>query len=87
MNANIAWTAWRKSSHSGQTSNCVEVAQATWRKSSHSGGSGNCVEVSDDLPAAVGVRDSKDPNGPVLVFTPGAWRAFVAGVKNSEFGR
>nr|WP_285775285.1 DUF397 domain-containing protein [Microtetraspora sp. NBRC 13810] len=35
----------------------------------------------------VGVRDSKDPSGPALIFTPGEWRTFVSGVKAGEFGR
>ncbi|WP_433394256.1 DUF397 domain-containing protein [Micromonospora sp. KLBMP9576] len=39
---------------------------------------GTCVEVADNLAGVVGVRDSKDPAGPALVFTPTAWRAFVA---------
>lgn len=62
------------------------LARASWRKSSYSGGSGNCVEVAGDLPGALGVRDSKDPAGPVLVVTPGSWRAFTTRVKNGEFG-
>lgn len=49
-----------------------------WKKSSRSSGNGGeCVEVADDLGGAVGVRDSKDPAGPVLSFEPAAWRAFV----------
>ena len=63
----------------------VNLAQATWRKSSHSGGAQDCVEIAGSLPGAVGVRDSKNPDGTALVFTPRAWRAFVAGVKNGEF--
>lgn len=35
------------------------------------------MEVADNLPGVVAVRDSKDPDGPALVFTPDAWRAFV----------
>ncbi|MEU3251336.1 DUF397 domain-containing protein [Streptomyces sp. NPDC006997] len=46
-----------------------------WRKSSHSGGdSGDCLEVNDEVGA---VRDSKNPTGPALVFSPTAWRAFL----------
>ncbi|MFF5203182.1 DUF397 domain-containing protein [Micromonospora sp. SD19] len=56
----------------------MELTGARWRKSTRSNGSGgNCVEVADNIPGVVAVRDSKDPGGPVLVFTPGAWRAFV----------
>jgi hypothetical protein len=61
----------------------VDPATATWTKSSHSHNNG-CVEVAhgDDL---VAVRDSKDPSGPVLLFTPKEWRAFLAGVRDGEF--
>ncbi|MFY1689207.1 DUF397 domain-containing protein [Plantactinospora sp. WMMB782] len=49
-----------------------------WRRSSRSGqNGGNCVEVADNLPGRVLVRDSKDPHGPVLTFTPDTWHAFV----------
>jgi hypothetical protein len=57
----------------------MELNGARWRKSTRSSGNGgNCVEVADNLPDVVGVRDSKDPTGPALAFTPTAWRAFVA---------
>ncbi|MEO3743373.1 DUF397 domain-containing protein [Plantactinospora sp. B5E13] len=59
----------------------MELTGARWRKSSRSSGNGgNCVEVADNLPHIVGVRDSKDPSGPALVFAPDAWRAFVGTV-------
>jgi hypothetical protein len=76
---------WRKSSHSGGNGgNCVEVA-APWQKSSHSGGNGgDCVEVARELPTAVAVRDSKDPDGPRLIFTPQAWAAFTAAVRTGD---
>ena len=62
------------------------LSNVTWRKSSHSGGNGGeCVEVAllpDDGRA---VRDSKDPEGPKLVFAPAMWRAFTASVKGGAF--
>ncbi|MEV4710220.1 DUF397 domain-containing protein [Micromonospora sp. NPDC049374] len=57
-----------------------DLTNARWRKSSRSG-EGECVEVADDLAGAVGVRDSKDVGGPVLLFAPAQWRSFVNGVK------
>ncbi len=53
-----------------------DLSRAQWRKSSYSGNSGNCIEVAE-LDHAIVVRDSKDPNGPVLVFGAGSWRVFV----------
>ncbi|MGW2627668.1 DUF397 domain-containing protein [Micromonospora taraxaci] len=47
-----------------------------WRTSTRSGGEGDCVEVAG-FAETVGVRDSKDRQGPVLTFTPSAWTAFV----------
>jgi hypothetical protein len=53
-----------------------------WRKASYSGnGGGSCVEVASNLPRLVAVRDSKDPNGPVLTIESADWRDFVAEVK------
>jgi hypothetical protein len=51
----------------------------TWRKSTYSFSNGNCVEVADLPSGGVAIRDSKDPSGPVLTFTPAQWRAFTAG--------
>jgi hypothetical protein len=59
----------------------------SWIKSSLSFSNGNCVEVADLTPGIIGVRDSKDPEGAVLRFTPGEWKAFVGGVRNGEFDR
>ncbi|MBG0828274.1 DUF397 domain-containing protein [Planomonospora sp. ID67723] len=44
-------------------------------------------EVADNLPGVVAVRDSKNPDGPKLVFAPAEWRAFVGGVKAGAFDR
>ena len=43
---------------------------AVWKKSSRSAGQGECVEVATNLTGIVAVRDSKDKEGPALVFTP-----------------
>lgn len=56
-----------------------------WKKSVRSATNGNCVEVAALDDGQVGVRDSKHRSGPVLVFTPDEWNAFVGGVKDGEF--
>ncbi|MEQ4301867.1 DUF397 domain-containing protein [Plantactinospora sp. B6F1] len=59
----------------------ADLTGAIWRKSTRSSNGGStCVEVAKNLPDIVGVRDSKDPAGPVLTFGPTAWRAFVRDV-------
>jgi hypothetical protein len=64
----------------------IDLSRAVWAKSSHSGGNGGqCVEVASNLPGIVAVRDSKDPDGPKLIFTPDEWRAFAAGIRGGEF--
>jgi hypothetical protein len=56
-----------------------QVEFGEFRKSSRSDGGSNCVEVADATNgSAVRVRDSKDPGGPVLVFSAAAWRGFIA---------
>lgn len=58
----------------------------TWRKASFSGDQGgDCVEVADLPNGGRLVRDSKNPTGPRLAFTPGEWTAFVKGVRAGEF--
>ncbi|MFF0461550.1 DUF397 domain-containing protein [Streptomyces mexicanus] len=59
-----------------------DLSTAEWHKSSYSGGGGdNCLEVTHDFPALVPVRDSKNPDGPKLVFPAEAWSAFVSALK------
>ncbi|MBF6163560.1 DUF397 domain-containing protein [Streptomyces gardneri] len=62
-----------------------ELSSAKWFKSSHSGGGEACVEVGWLDAVRVGVRDSKNPTGPVLTFTPGGWDAFTACVRDGAF--
>lgn len=45
----------------------------------------NCVEAATNLSGLVAVRDSKDPAGPALAFSPAAWSEFLAGVRNGDF--
>ena len=60
--------------------------EMVWRKSSRSAGNGNCVEVRFAL-GTVGVRDSKDPSGPILEFGAESWRTFVDSVRRGELDR
>ncbi|MCW2639774.1 MAG: hypothetical protein JWP76_2080 [Dactylosporangium sp.] len=59
-----------------------DLTGAAWRKSTRSSNQGNCVEVADNRPGVVYVRDSKDPDGPVLSFESDAWRAFIEDIKS-----
>jgi hypothetical protein len=60
------------------------LADATWRKSTRSDGGQNCVEVAVAT-GLVGVRDTKDRNGPTLAFGPGAWQTFLQGLGQARF--
>jgi hypothetical protein len=70
----------------------VDLSGAAWRTSSYSGGNGGqCVEVaaiiSPDKPERLCVvRDSKNPEGPVLAFSPGQWRIFADSIRAERFG-
>lgn len=55
-----------------------DLSGARWRTSTYSGGNNECLEVADNVPHLVPVRDSKRPNGPVITFSPNAWRTFIA---------
>lgn len=58
---------------------------STWKKSTRSSQSGQCLEWSfDHVPGKVAVRDSKNPDGPELIFTTGEWDAFLDGARKGE---
>ena len=58
----------------------VDLSQAQWFKSTHSGGGQDCVEVAFLDDNLIAIRDSKNPTGPALTFTPAEWDAFTATV-------
>jgi hypothetical protein len=57
----------------------------TWRKASRSVGNGECVEISSHL-GRVSIRDSKNPEGPVLSYPAEAFRAFLNTAKRGDSG-
>lgn len=66
-----------------------DLSHAAWRKSSFSANGGNCVEIAEVYvrdSRAVAVRDSKNPHGSVLLFTPEEWRLFTAEVQARRVG-
>ncbi|WP_066955324.1 DUF397 domain-containing protein [Streptomyces lushanensis] len=66
------------------------TTELRWVKSSYSDNGGTCVEWAPAYASATGVvpvRDSKDPGGPVLNVSAGAFASFIEGVKASEFVR
>ncbi|NKY52363.1 DUF397 domain-containing protein [Nocardia vermiculata] len=64
----------------------TELTSANWFKSTRSTGGKECVEVAFLSGDCVGVRDSKNPAGPALVFAPGEWDSFVAAAQSGAFG-
>lgn len=61
-----------------------DLSGAVWRKSTRSNGSGQCVQVAE-VAGVVAMRDSKNPDGPALVFSAAEWRAFVAAARDGQF--
>jgi hypothetical protein len=62
----------------------VAVVCADWRKASRSVNNGQCVEVGSTR-AAVMVRDSVNPSGPVVSYPARAWQGFLATTKAGTF--
>jgi hypothetical protein len=61
------------------------LSPAAWTKSSHSNATGNCVEVAALPGGRVALRNSRDPQGPALIYTREEIAAFVAGARSGDF--
>ncbi|WP_280400222.1 DUF397 domain-containing protein [Nocardia carnea] len=61
----------------------IDLSKAQWFKSSRSGAGREWVEAAFLDGGMVGVRDSKNPTGPALVFTPSEWDAFTTAIQSS----
>jgi hypothetical protein len=63
-----------------------QVPAERWQKSGRSNPSGNCVEMTELADGAgIAVRNSRDPNGPALVYTHEEIEAFILGVRDGDF--
>jgi hypothetical protein len=63
----------------------IDPASLAWRKSSYSEGGGECVETAVLPDRRVALRDSKQPDGAIQLYTAAEWSAFVQGAKAGEF--
>ncbi|WP_280349907.1 DUF397 domain-containing protein [Nocardia abscessus] len=62
----------------------TSLSDVTWFKSSYSSAEKDCVEVAFLGEGSVGVRDSKNPAGPALVFTPTQWDSFTSRIARGD---
>jgi hypothetical protein len=62
----------------------VPDGSLAWRKATKSN-TGGCVELAPTPDGMIAVRDSKNPQGAILLYTPVEWDAFLDGVKRGEF--
>jgi hypothetical protein len=63
-----------------------ERSELTWSKAQRSTHNGQCVEIASAA-GRVAIRDSKDPDGAILVYTQAEFSAFLEGARNGEFDR
>lgn len=59
--------------------------ETAWIKASRSASAGECVEARNTSDGMIQLRDSKNPDGPTLTFTPHEWAAWLDGAKKGEF--
>ncbi|MEU2038435.1 DUF397 domain-containing protein [Nocardia niwae] len=62
----------------------ASLSDVTWFKSSYSSAEKDCVEVAFLGEGSVGVRDSKNPTGPALIFGPREWDSFIVHISSGE---
>lgn len=63
----------------------ADLNHALWRKSKRSVNNGACIELAPAPNGEIAIRNSRDPYGPMLVYTQVEWHAFLEGVRDGEF--
>jgi hypothetical protein len=71
---------------SGYVSSSASLSGVGWRRSSYSTAANNCVETARLASGLLAVRDSKDVQGPALLFPPAAWSHFVRALRRDGLG-
>jgi Domain of unknown function (DUF397) len=61
------------------------MSELAWQKSRRSNPSGNCVELAGLPDGGIAIRNSRHPDGPVLVYTRDEIAAFVGGARDGDF--
>jgi hypothetical protein len=66
------------------TLSASEREDLAWLKARSSTANGQCVEIASAV-GNIAIRDSKDPDGPILIYTRSEFGAFLEGARNGEF--